>query len=113
MTSGYLRILEHLAVADGPPAQLHLSGDVLLGDEAPLPAVVTVVPMIAHYEVVALGDHLRTPVVVAAVFLRDEAVVDGNAVAEPAAGHDPHLIPFGGDPPLHERLVRLQRAVQH
>ena len=39
-----------------PPPELYLPDDVLLRDEAPVPAVGAVVPMIPHHEVVALRN---------------------------------------------------------
>ena len=59
--------LRRCARGNRPPADLHLADDVLLRHHAPVPAVGAVVAVVAHHEVVALGNHLRPPVVVAAV----------------------------------------------
>src|SRR5437867_3800576 len=59
---------------DGPPAQLHFADDVLLGHHPPVAAVRAVVPMVAHHEVIAFGNDLWSPVVVAAVLGRDVVV---------------------------------------
>src|SRR5262245_31578256 len=63
-----------------PPTQLHFADDVALRDESPVAAVGTVVPMIAHHEVVTLGNHLWAVIVVAAVLLRHEVVGQRDVV---------------------------------
>src|ERR1700691_4058059 len=77
-----------------PPAKLNLSDDVPLWYEAPGPAVRAVVPVIAHDEVVALGDHLRPPVVMAPVLLRHVIVVQRDLVDVHLAVDDPHRVAF-------------------
>src|SRR5687768_18402593 len=72
--------LENAGVRNRPPAELDLADDVFLRDELPVPAVGAVVPMVAHHEVVPVWNPFRPPVVVAAVFLRDEVIGDGRAV---------------------------------
>src|SRR5258708_6669762 len=60
------RTSENSGVLKRPPAHLHFADDVLLRHGTPMAAVGAVVPVVAHHEVVALLDYLRTPVVVAA-----------------------------------------------
>ena len=76
-------------------------------------AVGAVVPVIAHHEVVALRHHLWPPVVVAAVLARDEGIVHRHVVAEHAAVDNADLIAFFRDHTLDERLLRVERVVQH
>src|SRR5438477_9286742 len=92
---------------DGPPAQLHFADDVLLGHHPPVAAVRAVVPMVAHHEVIAFGNDLWSPVVVAAVLGRDVVVVQRHVVHVHAPVHDAHRVALFGDDALHERLVRI------
>ena len=81
---------------------MHAADDVLLGHESPMPAVRAVVAVIAHDEVIAVINPLRTEVVVAAILGRHEVVGERNVVHVDATVHDPNLVAFFGDDPLDE-----------
>jgi hypothetical protein len=78
-----------------------------------VPAVGAVVAVVAHHEVIAFVDDLRAEVIVAAVVGRHEAVVERHVIAVDPAADDADLIPFFRDDALDERLLRLQRIVEH
>ena len=69
--------------------------------------------MVAHDEVVALLDHLRAPVVVAAELHRDVLVVQRNVVHVDAPVDDAHRVAFLGDDAFHEHLLGVERVVEH
>src|SRR5262249_27964175 len=76
--------LENLGVLKRPPADFDLPDDVLFRDEAPVPAVRAVVAVVAHDEVVALPNHVRAPIVMAAelvgnVVVSQRLIVDVDA----------------------------------
>src|SRR5689334_8366453 len=77
---GTTRLLEDPGVLQRPPANLHLADDVFLRHGAPVTAVRTVVPVIAHHEVIPLLDDRWAPVVVAPEFFRHIIVVQRNIV---------------------------------
>src|SRR5581483_1909096 len=87
---------------EGPPPQLDLSDDVLLGHQAPRTAVGAVAAVVAHHEVVPLVDEARPPVVVAAVLGGHLIVLQRNVVHVDAAVHDPHAVAFLRDDALDE-----------
>src|SRR5262245_45703796 len=87
---------------DWPPPELHLADDVFLRHHAPVTAVGAVVPMIAHDEVVALGDHLRPPFVVAAILGGHVVVMERNVVHVDTPVYDSDGIAFFGNDSLHE-----------
>ena len=97
----------------GPPADLHLADDVLLRHHAPVAAVGAVVPVVSHHEVVALGNDLRSEVVVAAVLRRDVVVAERHVVHVHASVHDADDVVLLRDHPLDERLVGVDRVVEH
>src|SRR5262245_19051942 len=105
--------LEHARRRHRPPAELHASDDVFLRHHAPVATVGAVVAMIAHHEVVAVGNHLRTPVVVAAILSGYVIVIQRNVVHIHAAVDDAHGVPVLGDDALHERFLRIERVVEH
>jgi hypothetical protein len=84
--------LRKSGLPERPPADLHLADDVLLRHGAPVAAVGAVVAVVAHDEVVALLDHLRAPVVVAAEFGGNVVVVERDVVDVDAAVDNPHRI---------------------
>src|SRR5690242_18855039 len=96
------QLLKHPRRRHRPPPQLHFADDVLLRHHAPVTAVGAVVAMIAHDEVIAVGNHLRTPVVMASIFSGDVVVVEGYIVHVHAAVDDAHGIAFFGNHPLDE-----------
>ena len=69
--------------------------------------------MVAHHEVVAFGDDLGAPVVVAAELVRHVAVLERHLVSVHAAVDDADLIARFGDDALDERLLRVDRIVEH
>src|SRR6476619_1932608 len=79
---------------NGPPADLHLADDVFLGHHAPVATVRAVVAVIAHHEVVALGNHLRPPVVVAAILARHVIVLQRDVIDVDAAVDDADRVAF-------------------
>src|SRR4029453_18978852 len=83
--SANLRILrssEHPRSRYRPPTYLNLADNVALGHEAPMAAVRAVVAMVPEHKVVALGNHLRAPIVVRPEILRDEVVFHRRFVDE-------------------------------
>src|SRR5262245_58365429 len=98
---------------DRPPPQLDLSDDVFLRHEAPVTAVGAVFPVITHHEVVTLGYDRRAEIVVAAELRRDESVVHRDIVHVHAAVHDSDGIAFFGNHALDERLVWIERVIEH
>src|SRR5712691_1243744 len=109
----YRRALENMRGRDRPPTELHFADDVLLRHEAPVAAVGAVVPVIAHHEVVALGHDGGTEVVVAPELGRDEPIVHRHVVHVHTPVDDAHGVAFLGDDALDERLVRVERVVEH
>src|SRR5215510_3886938 len=105
--------LEDLGVLKRPPPHLDLADDVFLRHRSPVTAVGAVVAVIAHDEVVALLNDLRTPVVVAAEFLRDVVVLQRDAVDVDMPVHDPDRVALFGDHALDEHLLGVQRVVEH
>src|SRR4029453_1994379 len=112
-TGPSIQPLEHSRRGDRPPAELDLADDVLLRHHPPVAAVRAVVPMIAHDEIVALGNDLWSPFIMASILGRDVVVVERDVVHVNATVHDAHGITFFGNDPLHEWLVRVERVVKH
>src|SRR5690606_2317251 len=79
------RLFEDAGLADRPPPQLHLADDVLLRHGPPVATVGTVVPMVAHHEVVALRNHLRAPVVVPPILRGHVGILEFDVVDEHAS----------------------------
>src|SRR5262245_13581790 len=99
---------EHASGRYRPPAQLHFADDVFLRHHAPVTAVGAVVAVIAHYEVVTLGNHLRAPVVVAAEFAGHVVVFERDVVHVDAAIDDPDRVALFGNHALDERLLGIE-----
>src|SRR5687768_6219070 len=85
-----------------PPTDLDFADDVFLRHEAPVAAVGAVVAVIAHYEVIPLGDHLRAPVVVTAILGGDEVIPHRHVVHIDASVDHAHGVAFLGDHALDE-----------
>jgi ferritin len=105
--------VEHAPARQRPPPQLHLADDVALRHEPPVAAVGAVVPVVAHHEVVAFLHHLRAPVVVPAVLGRHVVVLERDVLHVHSPVHDLYLLALFRDHPLDERLVRVDRVVEH
>src|ERR1700680_5073162 len=95
-----------------PPANLYLADEVLLRHEPPVAAVHAAITAISHHEVIAGGDHLGAPVLVAPkrsvhVILTKRHLVDVYAAADNA-----HRVAFLGDHALDEDLVGIERVVE-
>src|SRR5688500_2012545 len=86
-----------------PPAQGDPADDVVVGHEAPVPAVRAVVAAIAEHEIVPGRDHQRRMRVMAAGDDGDIGFVEREVVHEHAAVLDPDGVTSGGDDPLDER----------
>src|SRR5204863_8424772 len=88
-----------------PPAELHFADDVFLRHHAPVPAVGAVVAVIAHHEVIAVGNDLRPPVVVAAVLVRHVVVLQWEVVDIDTAVDDADGVAFLRDHAFDEGLL--------
>jgi hypothetical protein len=69
--------------------------------------------MVAHHEVIALRHDRGSEIIVAAVLRRHEVVLHWHVIHEHAAVDDANLIAFLGNHALDERLVRVERVVEH
>src|SRR5581483_1012661 len=94
--------LEDAGIRNGPPPELHFADDVFLRHHSPMPAVRTVVPVIAHHKVIAYGNHLRSPVVVAAELGRHVVVFQRDIVHVDTSVDDADRVTFFGDDALDE-----------
>src|SRR5262245_9000295 len=84
----------------------HSSQDISLRDHSPVTAVGTVVPMIAHHEVVPIRHDLWSPIIVAPNVGGYVVLLQRSIIYKHPAVNDSHRILFGGDDALHEHLVR-------
>src|SRR5690242_13210265 len=98
----YRRALEHASMRDRPPSHLHSADDVLLRNHTPVPAVRTVIAMIAHHEVIAFLDARRPEIVMAAIFGRHEVINHRHVVDIHSAVNDPNLVALFGNDALDE-----------
>ena len=76
-------------------------------------AVGAVVPVVAHHEIVPFRHDLGSPVVVAAVLARHVRVGERHVIDEHLPVDHLHRIALLGDDALNERLLGLERVVQH
>src|SRR5215213_7363016 len=96
---------EHPCRRDWPPPDLYFADDVPLRHESPMAAVRAVIAVIAHHEVIPLGYHLRSPVVVRPIFVGNEVITHRRFVHVDVAVDDANGIAFFGDHALDERFV--------
>src|SRR5712691_8829166 len=105
-----------------PVNQESLAADLLAPDESPVPAVLGVVPIVAHNEVRALRHHERiAPVQIAAMARghgRDGAGPDVGLVDEAAVEYDPVVLHLHGvapdpDDALDEVTALVVRVLEH
>src|SRR4029453_3563729 len=101
-TGTSIQPLEHSRRADRPPAGLGLADDLFLRHLPRVGAVRAVFTMIAHDEIVALGNDLWSPFIMASILGRDVVVVERAGVHVNATVHEAHGITFFGNDPLHE-----------
>src|SRR6266576_464440 len=90
-----------------------LADNIFLRNESPMTAVGAVVAVVAHHEVIPLGYHGRTKIVMAAVLGQHEIVPQQYVVDVDAAVDDAERVAFLGDDPLDKRPRRVRGIVVH
>src|SRR5256885_10629916 len=98
--------------ARAPDGRDDAAPDVLLGHDAPVPAVGAAVPMISHHKEVPFLNNLRTKEVMAAKLGGHVRVVLEYVVDVDAPVGDADDVAFLPDHPLDERFDRIERIVQ-
>src|SRR5438552_89745 len=100
-------------VLDRPDAGFDFPEEQVFRDKAPVAAVGAAVPVIAHDEVLARRDRLRTPVAVIAVLWRDVIVMQQPVVDVDRTRDNANDIARRRNHTLDEQLLRTARIAQH